>query len=526
MGSEARVDQPVRRIDFFGALSLATDFALGQPQQFAMKACVLAVRIADATGAGDDEIRQVLYQALLRYVGCNADTYLMSALLGDEYVMRRDFAKIDSGHPNEVIGVVLRALRRRTVGQSAVTMMVTIAQGLARAPAESRALLTGHCEVAERIAARLGLGAKMQENLGQLYERWDGRGVPGGLKGEAVAFAVRVVTLAQDAIVLTEAFGRDEAKSLIARRSGGAYDPDLAALALQRFDSLMADLDQPVDAATVRALDPANDAVLTEGEIDAGCLVIADMADMRMPHTIGHSRAVAELAQAAARRMRLPENDVRLAYQAGLVHDIGEVSVPVSIWQRSGSFSDVERDAVHLHPYHSERIVGRAGGSLEAVAAVASRHHERLDGSGYYRGCRAADLSAACRILAAAELWRDAIEPRPHRAALPPEAAAARLKAAIRLGVIGSDAGVAVLEAAGQRPSNLPRGSLAGLTPREVEVLRLLAQGLSAKEVARSLAIAPKTAGNHVQNLYSKLGVTTRAAAVLFAVENGIHADP
>jgi DNA-binding NarL/FixJ family response regulator len=79
----------------------------------------------------------------------------------------------------------------------------------------------------------------------------------------------------------------------------------------------------------------------------------------------------------------------------------------------------------------------------------------------------------------------------------------------------------AVLRAAGHRVSRRREGP-AGLTAREVEVLKLLARGLSNKEIAERLVIAPKTAGNHVQNIYSKIDVSNRAGASLFAMQHGL----
>ena len=155
------------------------------------------------------------------------------------------------------------------------------------------------------------------------------------------------------------------------------------------------------------------------------------------------------------------------------------------------------------------------------LAALTGRHHERLDGSGYHRGSRAGDLSPAARILAASEAYRSWIETRPHRTALSPKAAAARLTAAIRDGTLCPDAAAAVLRAAG----HVPRAAFAAadLTPRETEVLRHLISGMTVKGVAGALGVAVKTADNHVQNLYGKIGVRTRAGAVLWAVERGLH---
>ena len=150
------------------------------------------------------------------------------------------------------------------------------------------------------------------------------------------------------------------------------------------------------------------------------------------------------------------------------------------------------------------------------------RHHERLDGSGYHRYAKAPDLSPAARVLAAAEAFQTAREARPHRAALSDAAAAAKLRNAVRDGKLCSQAVEAVLTSAGQGSRRGTGERLAGLTPREIEVLRLIAGGHTAKEAARKLEIAPKTADNHIQNLYSKIGVTTRAGAALYALERGI----
>jgi HD-GYP domain-containing protein (c-di-GMP phosphodiesterase class II) len=159
---------------------------------------------------------------------------------------------------------------------------------------------------------------------------------------------------------------------------------------------------------------------------------------------------------------------------------------------------------------------------LGPVGRIAGLHHERLDGSGYHRGVGAAGLPPAARILAAAEAYQTKIEPRPHRPPLAGDAAAAALKQEMRNGRIDSEAGAAVLAAAGHRVPAVRRQLIADLTQREIEVLRLIARGQSVRQVAASLGIAEKTAGNHIQNLYGKIGVSTRAAAALFAIEHGL----
>ncbi|MGL4647915.1 MAG: HD domain-containing phosphohydrolase, partial [Caldilineaceae bacterium] len=177
----------------------------------------------------------------------------------------------------------------------------------------------------------------------------------------------------------------------------------------------------------------------------------------------------------------------------------------------------------HLHPYHGERALAALGPEGQPVAALVLRHHERLDGSGYHRSAKAADLSPAARILAAAEAYQTAREDRPHRPAISAEAAAGRLRALVREGKLCPDAAEAVLTAAGQASRRASAASTpAGLTAREMEVLGLIAAGHTAKETARLLEISPKTADNHIQNLYSKIGVSTRAGAALYALERGL----
>src|SRR4029079_7964282 len=190
-----------------------------------------------------------------------------------------------------------------------------------------------------------------------------------------------------------------------------------------------------------------------------------------------HSRAVAALAEAAGKRIGLPAADIRAIRWAAYTHDIGELAVPVSTWMSARPLTERETDAARLHPYHGERALSPLGGDGKAVAALVLRHHERLDGSGYHRYAKASDLSPAARVLAAAEAFQTAREARPHRAALSDAAAATKLRSAVREGKLCADAVEAVLTCAGQPARRAATEWLAGLTPREIEVLRLIAAG-------------------------------------------------
>ena len=511
----------VRRADFLMALAYATDLATGHSRDFALRSCVIGMRLADIGGFDSETRRVVWHQALLRYIGCNADTHLLAEAFGDEIALRSDLARTDMGDKAALGAVLHKAILRNFASLPPADLAAAVERGLAEAMQVSVPILSGHCEVAQRIAERIGLPDDIRQNLGQLYERWDGGGLPRGLSGEAVKFPVRVVTLAQEAIALFEAHGLATMKTMIAARGGGGYEKALADLFVAHADAIMAGLEGPVDRETILALEPAPHAMLNERECDEAFLAIADMIDMRMPHTFGHSRAVAALTEAACRRANLPARDIRDAKWAAYAHDIGELAVPVATWIRAGALTERETDAARLHPYHGERALAALGGDGQAVAALVLRHHERLDGSGYHRYAKAPDLSPSARILAAAEAFQTAREARPYRAALNDVAAASRLRAAVREGKLCGEAVEAVLTIAGPPARRAPEAP-AGLTPRELEVLQLIAAGRTAKEAARQLDIAPKTADHHIQNLYAKIGVSTRAGAALYALERGL----
>jgi HD-GYP domain-containing protein (c-di-GMP phosphodiesterase class II) len=515
--SQPEQELGVRRGEIIAALSLATDLAMGQPIEFALRSCVLGMRLGEALRLSDEELAEIYFQALLRYIGCNAETYSLVALFGDELALRRDIALADMGKAADMAAIVLRHLRNANAEAGPVDTALAIAKGLLVAQKTSVDNIAPHCEAADRLAGRLGLGPWVRRNLGQIYERWDGRGLPSGLKGEAIAPAVRVVAFAHDVVVLRAAHG-DAASAHLRARRGKIYDPSIVDCFLARADRFVAGLDNVSSWDVVLELEPAPRASLSPRAFDEACLAMADFADLKSPYTVGHSRAVSELASAAARHCGLPAADVVDTGRAGLLRDIGRVGISARVWLKRGALTDGEREQVRLHPYYAERVFARSP-ALARLGTIAAQHHERLDGSGYHRGTRL--LSSQGRILAAADAYCGKLATRPHRAALSPDAAAGHLASEVRAGRLDGDAVAAVLAMAGHRAPRRP-AMMKGLTEREIEVLQVLARGLSMKEMARRLGVSPKTIDNHLQSLYGKIGVKTRAGATLFAIEHGL----
>ncbi len=206
-GKLAMTDISIRRADFMMVLAYASDLATGHSRDFALRSCVLAMRIADLAGLSEQDRRNAYHQSMLRYVGCNADTDLLSSVFGDEIALRKDLVGLDMGNRAELGRVFVQAFKRLYYDLEPAAQQQAIEAGLAQAASVVRPVLTAHCEVAQRIGERLGLSAEIRRNLGQIYERWDGKGLPRGLSGDEVLPAVRLITLAQDAIALSEAVG-------------------------------------------------------------------------------------------------------------------------------------------------------------------------------------------------------------------------------------------------------------------------------------------------------------------------------
>ncbi len=510
----------VRLAELMAALSLATDLGMGQPMEFALSSCILAVRLAEKCGYSEEALREVYYQALLRYIGCNAETDWLASIVGDEQALRADFAQIDNGDASAVFSTFISAIWQANAGDSALNIARAIGRGLLTA-SHIKPMFAGHCEVAQRLAERFGFDKNVIYGLGQLYERWDGKGSPKGIKGEAIAPAVLVVTLAQDMVLFHRLSGVDAALNIARERKGSTYAPPLVEVFCAHAEELCKELDQEPSWTAVLELEPGPRESLTEEQFDNACRAFADFVDIKSTYTLTHSSGVADLAAEAARLSGFPASDITSIWRAALLKEIGRTGISSSIWEKTASLTDREWERVRLHTYYAERIFAQTP-ALAKLGALASLHHERLDGSGYHRGLPSASQSLAARILSAADVYHSLTEARPYRSALEPEAALRELQAQARTGKLDVDAVNGVLAAAGHRVKKARKEMVAGLSERELDVLRLLSHGLTTKQMAVQLVISEKTVDSHIQHIYNKIGVSTRAGATMFAMENNL----
>lgn len=509
----------MRLSELLGVLSFGVDLGMSQPMEHVLRQCLIALGLAERIGLADDDREAVFFGSLVAWVGCHVDAYEQAKWFGDEMALKADFRGVDFANAASGPLFMLRHLGggmplRQRVG------LVPSFVGEGRRAAES--MLENHWRASDELMARIGLDRRVRDTVEQSFERWDGRGVPRGLKGDEILVTSRLVNLADVVEVFHRAGGVAAAQSVARERAGTQFDPDLAEVFVGAAGSLFDELEAVEPWAAVLSATHASRYWLSGSELDSALEAVADFVDVKSPYTIGHSRGVAALADSASSSYGLDSRGAQQLWRAALLHDLGKLGVPNSIWDKKGTLTPSELERARMHAYLTERMLASSS-ALAPLAAVAVQHHERMDGSGYPRGLAGADITPPGRLLAAADSYHARLEPRPYRPAQTPRQAAAELRADVRAGRIDGDAAEAVLAAAGHRTPKR-REWPAGLTSREVDILRLLARGMSNKQIANALMISPKTTNTHIEHIYAKLGVTNRALASLFAAKHGLIA--
>jgi HD-GYP domain-containing protein (c-di-GMP phosphodiesterase class II) len=510
--------KPVRLGEFVATLALAQDNAFGQPLESQLRSCLLGTWICEAAGL-DKKLRDTVYWvAMLRYVGCTGHAHEVATVFGDEIAIRAATLVHDAGNPAEVMRDVMAYATAGHTPEEAEHITKVIQE-------------TGHqwavhnfasgCEVANMLVERLGFGDDVREALGFTFERWSGSGFPKHVKGEAIPLAMRVVHLSHDMEAIGRLFSPEKAIEAARDRRDRTYDPALAdvfvAHGAEWFERLSGM--EPWDA--VLELEPKPRKVLEGAALENALLVAADFIDMKSPYTGGHSRRCAQLSEEAARTLGFAEEAATTLRRAALVHDFGTTGISNSILDKKSALTRAEFDRVEHHPMLTEQMLRRS--ALAALNPVASAHHEKCDGSGYHKRVKAEAGDPAACVLAAVEIYVGLTTERADRPAFAAEEAAAELRRLAQQGALQQRAVQAVLAAAGHAadaPGRVEHPG--GLSAREVDVLRLAARGLTTAEIADRLFISPKTADHHIQHIYTKIDVSTRAAAALWAMQHAV----
>lgn len=503
-----------RLLGLLGGLSVATDLGTGASVDESLKRCLVATRLARAAGCGEPEVSDVVYVSLLQHLGCTAFAHEAAAIWGDDITSTHLALRTDFTQQADIWRTWVTGLAHATGRSRAAVLATTLRSG--RAVDAVAPVAT--CEVARDASRRLGLPESVQHSLFHAIAAWDGSGYPPA-SGEAIPLPARITHVASVAMMFWHSADSGASIGATMHRSGRQLDPELCDLLVTHVAELVDGIDDVDAYEEVLAAEPDPVRLVDEPAVEAVARTFGDLAELKSPWLQGHSAGVAQLASRAAHDLGLSD-DVPHVGLAGHLHDVGRVAVSSRIWDKPGPLSRSESDQVRLHAYHSEQVLSRVP-VLAKVAQLAGQHHERCDGTGYHRGVSGGRVTMASRALAAADVFHALQEDRPHRPAFAAADAAKVVGDHTRTGALDGDAVRAVLRASGEGAS-VPRGRPADLTERQVQVLRLLARGMSNRGIGERLGISSRTAEHHVQDVYLKIGSSTRAGAALFAMEHGL----
>jgi HD-GYP domain-containing protein (c-di-GMP phosphodiesterase class II) len=508
----------LRLAELVAALSLGIDLGFGQPMEHVLRQCLIALRLAERVGLDEEDRASVYYTALLINVGCHTDAHEQAKWFGDDIAMKS--RKYDAEFQAGPLRAAVHGLSAIGAGQPPLHRFRVGLEFMISGHRETYSMIAAHAALARSLAEQLSLPKKTMDAIGSSYEFWNGKGWPGTISGAEIPIAARIASLSEFVEVAHRIGGVQGVAALATRSGGKQFDPALCKLLRAEGHGILNGLDSLRAWPSVIDQEPALAVVLSEDQFDAALLAIANFIDLKSPYMLGHSAAVAALASAAGNVLGLPAAQVRVLRRAGLVHAFGRLGISNSIWDKPGPLGAGEWERVRMQPYFTDRMLNQST-ALAPLAAIVAHCRERLDGSGYPKGLSGASIPRPGRILAAADVYQALLEPRPHRTSRSAEEAARVFRDEARGGRLDHEVVEAVLSAAGHR-TRQRRDGPGGLTAREVEVLRLLARGLSTKEIAGQLGVSPKTASNHIEHIYGKINANNRVAASLFAVQQGL----
>lgn len=503
----------------FGALASAADAASGFHPEKAIRTAVVAARLARAVDLAPAQVSDAYYLALVRFLGCTAFAPEAARFGGgDDLSVGRVMALADPGEPARLLAGIVSGLGRGApLGRRAVGMAALLSSPAAAADGHARS----ECEVGAALATRIRMPEAVVAGIADLFERWDGKGHPARKRAGEIAVLSRVVVAADVLELAFSRMGLAAATDLARRRSGGRFDPAVVTAFCDAAPEVVAGLSSGSVWDAFLDAEPEPRRRVTPAVVASYAEAFARAVDLKSVWTATHSHGVGVLAAAAGEAAGLDRDAVERLRVAGWLHDLGRVAVPNLVWDKPGPLNAAEWEQVRLHAYHTERLLDRSP-ALAPAALLAGAVHERCDGSGYPKRSRAAQLDVPSRLLAACDVYWALREDRPHRPARSAQEAAAVLSAEVGRGALDRTAVRNVLEAAGATPLRHEAPWPKGLTDREVEVLRLVVRGRTNKDVARALGISPRTVQHHVAHVYTKVGVSSRAAAALFAADHGL----
>jgi len=495
------------------ALSYGSGLAVAERMEHGTNTAFVGIQLGHALGLGAEDLEAVFYGALLKDVGCGACSAVLAPYFAAEQLAPRlDLILVDLHSPRSLGGWAKGQLRPDPTLPVRLARLAAFASQCGSVAHEAMA---AHCEIAADFAASLGFGHHVQDAVHYQYERHDGRGQAFSRRADAIPRPAQVLHVALAADIARSLSGAEEAAAMVRQRAGSYFQPDVAEAYLDLADVLWPPGDDPIPLPEVFSCDPGTPVDDLRGDRRlAVCEALADFADLKSARRGRHSHAVADLAVQGAAVLGLPQAEQDRLRRAGLVHDLGKIAVPYRLLEKAGDDTDAPpglsataalAEPVRLHPYYAQRILSRVR-PLADLAADVGAHHERLDASGYPLGLAGQGVPLGARIVAAADTWAERAGDGP------PDLT----------GDKGLDpACIAALRSGAKSGTSHRREHLRttpALSSRELEVLRLLAEGATNPDISKALYISRRTAEHHVEHILVKLAVTSRTAAVAYAL--------
>jgi len=370
-----------------------------------------------------NESEDLYFALLMKDAGCSSNASLMWRILGtDDLVGKRDALRMDWTRTGwESLQYALSHVKTGAPFLERVRGLFDVAVHQKR---NARTLNQIRCERGSAIARRIGLSEGTASAIHCLNEHWNGMGQPQGLSGEKIPLLSRIMCVAQTAEIFYTAYGKNgpaSALEMVRKRSGSWFDPEVA----KAFCSIVVrpTMWSEMENAAQRVVDLAPQADILgtdESTLDNICIAFADVIDAKSPFTYRHSNGVADTAVTIARALSMNESEVTLIRRAALLHDIGKLGVSNAILDKPAKLTAEEWVIVKKHPQYSLEILQRIP-SFHQLSEIAGSHHEKLDGSGYFRNLTSGQLSLSARILTVADIYDALSAKRPYRDALPLE---------------------------------------------------------------------------------------------------------
>lgn len=396
-------------------LSYALDLPLGQPAGHVLRTCRIGMGIGRQLGLSKEELWELYYTLLLKDTGSSRlGSKIFELFYNDDLVVQREFRKLDT----QQFKAVLKFLNTNAgVFEGMFGQLSRVINLLAQGKTLAAELMTTKGETGAKIAKDLGFSQAIADGIAAVEEHFNGKGWPKNLVGEAIPKYARIALLAQVTEAVRAEDGPDAALAEAGRRSGTTFDPAIVEALKKAAEA--PDFWDGLEAADLRGavigLEPAEKVlILTEDKLDTVAEIFAQIIDNKSMYTEGHSKRVAEYAEATGKLDGMDMPVLRQLRRAALLHDIGKLSVSNAILDKPARLNEAETVIIQKHAVLSEEILGRIV-IFKDLAVVAGAHHERLDGLGYPNGKKVDAIPLDARIITVADIYDGVTTARPHR---------------------------------------------------------------------------------------------------------------